>query len=334
MGPRHALQRGVEWLIRQCAMSPSFVALGVFAALLVLSPGASPLAPGANRGQHSTQQRLPVDRVLPRRLLEANTDPLNGDVRETIEIVETVVSRDASQPAEQVPVDTGGDVDAIPPPAPVETVPKDAASSIMSAPPVPTVDIVLFTNRAFAPGAAAVILGARRFSSLPVRAFIGYEGAPAELEAALRCLGVDMADVVVRPSALLVPREVTVRGFCCVGMCIARADTPVLHVVVRLQAARKGAPLARLHTSASNFARFTVLDTFPELAGGSHGEGVAWGGGLKEPRCIRLIQRSTCCAAPHASWQRRNSDSVILSVSLSVSLSCNRRHRLSRRVVP
>ena len=254
-------------------MSPSFVALGVFAALLVLSPGASPLAPGANRGQHSTQQRLPVDRVLPRRLLEANTDPLNGDVRETIEIVETVVSRDASQPAEQVPVDTGGDVDAIPPPAPVETVPKDAASSIMSAPPVPTVDIVLFTNRAFAPGAAAVILGARRFSSLPVRAFIGYEGAPAELEAALRCLGVDMADVVVRPSALLVPREVTVRGFCCVGMCIARADTPVLHVVVRLQAARKGAPLARLHTSASNFARFTVLDTFPELAGGSHGRG-------------------------------------------------------------
>jgi len=204
-------------------MTPSLLAtLVVFASLLALSPGASPLASGVNWDQYSTLQRFPVGRLLPRRLLEANTGgPVNGDVRETIEIVETAVPPDADRPVEHAPADTGGDVDAIPPAAPVETVVEDPAPSVMSAPPLPTVDIVLFTNRAFAPGAAAVILGARRFSSLPVRAFIGYEGAPAELEAALRCLGVDMADVVVRPSALLVPREATVRGCCCVGVSVA-----------------------------------------------------------------------------------------------------------------
>lgn len=204
-------------------MTPSLATtLVVFASLLALSPGASLLASGANRDPYSTLQRFPNGRILPRRLLEANTDPVNGDVRETIEVVETAVPPDAGKPVEQAPVDTGGDVDAIPPAAPLETIVEDPAASVMSAPPLPTVDIVLFTNRAFAPGAAAAILGARRFSSLPVRAFIGYEGAPAELEAALRCLGVDMADVVVRPSALLVPREVTVRGCCCcVGVCVA-----------------------------------------------------------------------------------------------------------------
>lgn len=46
-----------------------------------------------------------------------------------------------------------------------------------------------------------------------MRVFVGYEGGagPAEMEAALRCLGVNMTGVVVRASTKLVSAEGQVR---------------------------------------------------------------------------------------------------------------------------
>jgi lipopolysaccharide biosynthesis glycosyltransferase len=103
---------------------------------------------------------------------------------------------------------------------------------------VEVLDIVVFSDKKFAPGVAAIIKAVRRHSSLPARFFIAYEGRSSGFTAFLKCLRVDLDGVTIR-------------------------DT--IPLVSSLEKSRNRL-FNRLHSSAANFARFTVLETFPELA--------------------------------------------------------------------
>jgi hypothetical protein len=119
------------------------------------------------------------------------------------------------------------------------TVPSASskAAASPSHPPAPSpMDVVLFANAAFMPGVAAIVNSVRHSSSLPVRFWIGAEDGPDTVFRLFDCLGINREGIVARNLVPLIK--------------------PTL-----LQANRH-----RLFGSAANFARFTVLETFPELS--------------------------------------------------------------------
>jgi hypothetical protein len=97
------------------------------------------------------------------------------------------------------------------------------------------VSVLMFGDMSFAPGIAAIVKAIRGLTNVKMLFFIGFEGPTEHMSRFLECLNISLEGVFIRQSKELVPEG-------------------------ELQQAR-----GRLKTSLSNFARFTVLDTFPEL---------------------------------------------------------------------
>ena len=147
------------------------------------------------------------------------------------------------------------------PPAPADATP--AATTPALPPPPPYVDIVVLTDAQYAVGVGAVVNAARRYTSVPVRVFVGFDGDPAMMEDYLACVGVAAANVTVRrsvplfnagymPAAAKPGRERYAVASPSLLLSFFLVPPPLLPPSCSLQA-------------PSNYARFTIHRTFPEL---------------------------------------------------------------------